>query len=961
MVIAFVVLLGLTVGSPSAEARQAPGSIQGTVSDTSGAVVAGVTVTLFDDAGKAILETQTADAGTFVLEPVPPGTFVLRAVFPGFDPHESPASVTAGRRTSLPKIVLTVAGMQEDVTVRREEAAVSGAADANRDAVVIKGDELRDIPVFDRDVVATVSRFLDAGSLGADGGATLVVDGMEASTVGVSPSAIQEIKVNQDPYAAEFQRPGRGRIEVITKAGSDAYHGSFDFTFRDAALNARDAFAPTKPPEQRRIYEGVLGGPIFDGKQTSFLVTLERRDEDLQSIVFAATPGGTVNAVVPRPSRNTELSASWTHLARGNQTMTVRFTGEHQTRLNDGVGGTTLPEAGTDSTSNEAQVVFSHRWIASAKAISEFRLLAGSESSATVSLSPGVRIVVPDAFTAGGAQADQRTTEDHIQLTENLTYLAGRHLLKAGFAIPDLSRRGFDDRTIEDGVFTFASPDDYSAGNPLSFVQQRGDGRMVFLQQVYAAFVQDQVSLRRDLTVAFGLRYDWQNIFVDNNNIAPRVSFAYGPRARTVVRGGVGWFYDRAGDGPIRDVLRSRQDTLFRYLLLQPEYPDPFGGDGPATVPPQAVVRLAPDTNIPYVIQYSIGVERQVRDGLTLSASYVEGDGVDLFRSRNVNAPPPPLYDAPPDPAYSSIRQIESSGRQHTRSLQVAARGHFVKRLQGTVQYSFGRAYNDTSGINALPANNYDLTGEYGRADFDQRHHLELVAQFDGGPWLRLGAAVSAGSGYSVLPAHRAGRLQYRPDQRPPAGRREEYSRGTSVCGARSAVVAPVSLRAGTTRRTTRLPHRGRRVQRDQPRQSQQRGRESQLAVFRGIHLGAPAAAHPAVGQHRLLRRRRTIYLSASPQLHPRATVASSSEASMEAVRRTPLLFDVGTLWTMERDGHSACCTLRWSPSGWEVGIRIDRRPLLAKRCRTQDDISSLASLWCRKLRECGWLEPLVA
>ena len=79
-------------------------------------------------------------------------------------------------------------------------------------------------PIFDNDVIGTLSRFLDPGSLGSEG-ATLVVDGMEARKVGVSPSA-SEVKINQDPYAAEFQRPGRGRIEVVTKAGSDAYHGS---------------------------------------------------------------------------------------------------------------------------------------------------------------------------------------------------------------------------------------------------------------------------------------------------------------------------------------------------------------------------------------------------------------------------------------------------------------------------------------------------------------------------------------------------------------------------------------------------------------------------------------------------------------------------------------------------------------------------------------------------------------
>jgi len=198
---------------------------------------------------------------------------------------------------------------------------------------------------------------------------------------------------------------------------------------------------------------------------------------------------------------------------------------------------------------------------------------------------------------------------------------------------------------------------------------------------VFAIFVQDQIALTPSLSLGVGLRYDWQNVFTDPNNLAPRASIAWTPSKSTVVRGGAGWFYDRAGGGPIREILRSRAARLFRYRLLDPAYPDPFAG-GIETLPPGDLVTLAGDVSIPYTLQYSAGVEREVRKGTTLTVTYIGSRGVDLFRSRDVNAPPPPLYLARPDSTLGQVRQIQASGRQTSHSLQVSARGRFAPRLQ---------------------------------------------------------------------------------------------------------------------------------------------------------------------------------------------------------------------------------------------------------------------------------------
>ena len=728
--------------------------IRGVVRDQTGAVLPAAKVELRGDdtqGGPPLRAVATNSQGQFVIEGVAPGVYAIRVEFEGFRAATVKVRVTSRRPPGLQTVVLDLASQTQEVTVNAGVDSIAAAPGSNRDAVVLDDGDFLKLPIFDRDIVGALSQFLDASAIGT-GGATLVVDGMEARKVGVAPSAIQQVKINQDPYSAEFPRPGRGRIEVITKAGADKYSGSMDFTMRDARLNARDPFADSRPPEQRRIYEGVLGGPIRGGKHTSFLVTLDRREENLQSIVFAQGPAGPVHAIVPAPDRGLELSASLTHQRGKRHTLSLRFTDEKTTTRNGGVGGTTLAEAGVDDRGHEAQIVFGARSVLSGHLLNEFRFLVGHETSGTLSLTSARRITVLDAFIAGGAQADQSTTEDHFNLAESVTYVRGKHLVKSGIQVPDFSRRGFDDRSNREGTFTFSSLDDYALGRPLSFSQQQGDGRLVFLQKVFGAFVQDQIAVSDRLSITPGLRYDWQNIFTDTNNVAPRVSVAYAFDKKTALRGGVGVFYDRAGDGPIREVLRSREERLQRIILLTPSYPDPVAaGTAGSTV--RSIVTLAPDIQIPYTTQFGIGVERVVAKGSTVAVNYLGSRGVDLFRSHDVNAPPPPLYLARPDAAFGQIRQIESTGRQTAHSLQITGRGRIAPRLKGSIQYTLATAHNDTNGINALPANNYDLASEWGRASFAQRHRLESLLQLKAGEWADVGVSVSLGSGrpYSLL------------------------------------------------------------------------------------------------------------------------------------------------------------------------------------------------------------------
>jgi len=378
--------------------------------------------------------------------------------------------------------------------------------------------------------------------------------------------------------------------------------------------------------------------------------------------------------------------------------------------------------------------------------------------------------VVQDAFTAGGAQARQLRTENHIQLNDIVNWSSGKHLVKFGVNVPDWSRRGFDDQNNFGGTFYFASLADYAALRPYAFRQQQGSGHVVFWQKELGGFVQDEWKPRTNFSVTLGLRFNWQNYLGDNNNLGPRMALALAPRKnrKTVFRGGAGIFYDRTNSGPIAELLRYNGAVLRSVLLTDPGFPDPFTPGVPITAEPSDYVRFAPGIRAPYSTQFSIGIEQQVAKRVTLAATYRGAVGSKLFMSRDVNAPLPFGYTVRPDPSKGVVRQIESSGRQRDNALDVTLRGDLGHRFTALAQYTVGRSDNNTGGIAWFPANQYNPAREWGRADFDQRHRFNMLGSFNVTKTLIVGAVVTAASGkpYSLttgLDPYRTGMVNARP------------------------------------------------------------------------------------------------------------------------------------------------------------------------------------------------------
>jgi Carboxypeptidase regulatory-like domain len=593
-----LVLILLTAG-PVALFSQAI-RVSGTVQDQSGALIPNAAVTLRK--GTDIKTALTNTSGVFSFDQVGPGTYDVQVDQPGF--KTAAARLVVTNRSPRPiDFKLQIADLQQQLTVAGDDLELNTQSENNLNVAALDRNALENVPMFDQNYIATISRFLDSGAVGTNG-ADLILDGLSVSSISLPPSAIQEVKINQNPYSPEFLRPGRGRIEVVTKAAASAYHGSLNFVFRDNRFNAREPFAATKPQEQRKILETSLMGPLGSGKTSSFLFTGSYSLDDPQSIVFANGLSGIIRNNIPNPQRDTDLSGRISHQFGKKTTVSLRYEALDQYRRNQGIGGTTLATAGTNFRNREDSFTYTQNNAFTPKLINEFRILFGKEYQPVRSLQAAPRIVVLDAFNAGGAQADRLQTEYHTAFHDTLSWSAGKHTLRMGIDSPDISRRGLEDSTNFQGTFTFSSLQDYINNNPFSFVQQAGQNKVIFWEKVLAGFFLDDIRVRPNLTVSLAARYDWQNYFHDDNNVSPRIAFAFSPEhhSKTVFRGGAGFFYDRTGAQPIFDLLRYNGQQLFQYVVTNPGYPNPWANGFQPQTTPSSIVRLAPDVRIPYLM-----------------------------------------------------------------------------------------------------------------------------------------------------------------------------------------------------------------------------------------------------------------------------------------------------------------------------------------------------------------------
>jgi hypothetical protein len=759
-------------------------TLHGVVADSTGAIIPGAQIELLDLNGAVVATSQSVGDGSFVVSAPRPGTYTLVVSLTGFKtsqaqvvitlPGTAPASASAALAPPQ-HVVLSIASTSTDVVVNANANQDLTSTDENRDTSVMTQDDLKALPIFDNDFVGAMSSFLDS-DVAATGGSSLLVDGVEANRVTVSASAVQEVRINQDPYSARYYSPGRGQMEIITRSTADRYHGQLNFYFRDSALNAQNAIAPSKPFEQRRIYEGSSTGPMPHSKNSSFLVSFNRAEEDLDAVVLAtlaptaANPTGAFNINVPAPTRDTEFSLRAAHQFGDKHSAYAQYSFENWTGQNQGVGGQTLAAGGYSNLYHEDDFVAHADSTLSATTLNQISLVGEHWSSRSQNAVEGPRISLPGDFLSGSAQNDSFGTEYNFRFSDVVSWSHGRNLVKWGVGVPHLSRRAFDDETNALGTYSFAPTlaadgvtvlatafQNYAANLPSGFSQNTGDTHFIYHQQEMGAFIQDQVKINDRFAVTPGIRYDWQNFLATRRfGFSPRVSFAWvlDQSTKTIVRGGGGIYYDRFGGGPLLDLERYGNARRRSIILSLNPASLPASGCVPITncvavsAQPPALAELEPNARIPYQIQYGLSVERQLGQRATGTVSVYSMRGLDMFRSIDINAPTPQSgYALRPDPAYSRIRQMQPAGLYLGNGFDISYRGMWNKHFSGFGRYTWAHYESNTGGISWFPENQYDPQEEWSNSGYDRRQRVGMYAIFDQKSLLNLATGIFANTG----------------------------------------------------------------------------------------------------------------------------------------------------------------------------------------------------------------------
>ena len=748
-------LLFVFLSGTVAPAQTPAGSVRGQVVDPSGAAIAGAAVVVLPAEGASSTATTNRD-GNFEVKPLAPGKYSVQVFAQGFAQFElKDIAVAPGAPIAL-NIKLSIEEQKEKVVVNDSTTQLDTSGGSNANSITLKGKDLEALS-DDPDEMQDELTALAGPSAGPNGG-QIYIDGFTAGQL-PPKSSIREIRINQNPFSAEYDQLGYGRIEILTKPGTDKFHGQFMVHGTSDAFNAENPFIgqAEQPGYHAILYNGNIGGPL--SKKASFFFNIDHRDTQDISVINTPALDANFNPIqftqgVENPRTRTNLTPRLDYQLTPSNTLTVRYQYYRENEQNDGIGQSSLPTQAYNSLGTEHTVQISDTQTLGEHTVNETRFQYVRSSTSQTVLNSTPAIDVAGAFTGGGnvlGNLQQTTGGYEIQ---NYTSIAqGKHFIKFGVRAR-IDRDSFNKTQGFNGAFTFDSLTAYqlteqglAAGLTPDEIRANGGGAVQFTQTVGSAFlqnnyadlgfyVQDEWRIRPNLTASYGLRYEWQNQVGNNGGVAPRLGIAWGlgknkqgtPKA--VLRGGFGIFYSRLKQQYIEQALLLNGINQQSFIVTNPDFfPNvPTPAELAAAQNSPTVYQVAPDWKTPYIIQSGITLEKQLTRNANIAFTYLNSRGVHALITRNINAPLPPNFLPTDRPlgGDDNIYQYDTSGDFRQNQFIVNGNVRVGSKLSLFGYYTLNYAKSNTDGVASFPSNQYDLALDYGRGAFDVRNRLFL-------------------------------------------------------------------------------------------------------------------------------------------------------------------------------------------------------------------------------------------
>jgi hypothetical protein len=770
--IAIVLLSASTLLAQTTELR-------GIVTDESGAIVPGSKITITATAGSP-REAVAANDGSYSFANIAVGAYTVQATAPDLASEAAKIDLKPGIQTL--NLQMKIVSRAQEVTVEDRAVTVTPEPANNASATVLAGDDLQALSENPDDLIAELVAI--AGPSAGPGGASVFIDGFSTGQL-ASKDSIREIRINQNPFSAEYDRVGTGRVEILTRPGTNQFHGSEFFNIGTDVWNSRNPYARQKAPFLLRELGGNVSGPM--GKHASFFSDIRYDSTDNGAIINGTTLDPVTLGIIDPftdvfriPQHRFSTNPRMDYQLSPNNTLTVRYGLAHVNIPFAGIGGFNLISRGFETTTTTHTVQATETSVFAENMVNEVRYQFFRSSNEVTPNTVGPAIQVLGAFGGGATpQGHSYDTQNNHELQDYVSILHGKHSWRFGARLRRQSDDNISPQNFQ-GTFTFsggpapvldannrlvldaagqpvltpitsieryrrtllfqklgfASSQIASLGGGASqFSLNAGDPHLSLSQFDVGAFVSDDWKINPALTMSLGLRYETQTNIGDHHDVAPRVGIAWNFAPKTVARAGFGIFYDRFALSNTITALRYNGIRQQQYTLTNPAFfplLPPLASLG-AFQSTQVRQQVVPNLAAPTFYQSMISIERQLPRNTTVAISFADSHGLHTLRSRDANAPLLGTYD--PDVPGSGVYPfgpvgalflMESSGLYNQRQLIVTVNSRASRSLSLTGTYSFNHAHSNTDGIGTFPANPYSMVGEYGPASTDVHHRLSL-------------------------------------------------------------------------------------------------------------------------------------------------------------------------------------------------------------------------------------------